>query len=78
MLLIDKLCQFIYYCWKQRRFADKARRFFLIIKVISGRYNRERLLKCSAEGDSENSQAKGPVMDGTLESCNYQHRRSNF
>ena len=26
-------------------------------------------LKCSAEGDSENSQAKGPVMDGTLESC---------
>ena len=22
-----------------------------------------------AEGDSENSQAKGPVMDGTLESC---------
>jgi len=28
MLLIDKLCQFIYYCWKRRRFADKARRFF--------------------------------------------------
>jgi len=41
--------------------------FFLLRKCPDDMTGRD--YESGAEGDCRNSQAKGPVMDGTLESC---------